>query len=412
MKIVVTIICQLILVTSFAQFRLHTKWVNNLTVSSGPNQGLPRIARELIFATPEANTLKMIDPFSVIPRPTKPISFDMENGVYVNNVGSFDFKTYDPAKLRYVIALPSIRLSDIIEGGRKKGRAKRVYLAFYKLPFDSTKLAVVEKHTNLSWTIDNKSPRIFPVSGSLEDFDKIAVNIDSVIFTAAAGTNTGINAKSANSIISKFQPTQSLQVSPTKTKMYEDIFKDILEPNDENLLNPLRTSTSFRLTITLIENLRIDNADEAGFKNLNLSMTNKGEYYGTLNATVKHQSSVITNLTIFDSPIKISGDSYAHFTYWGPNERRPVANSSSIFTIPRANFETSKLFIIGGLYEGNLVAGPAGNYSTQNNFAIISSTDNSRNIFLKDLKNGANSYIISKNGVDYWKIYFDIIAIN
>ena len=183
MKIVVTIICQLILATSFAQFRLHTKWVNSLTVTSGPNQGLPRIARELIFATPEANTLKMIDPFSVIPRPTKPISFDMENGVYVNNVGSFDFKTYDPAKLRYVIALPSIRLSDIIEGGRKKGRAKRVYLAFYKLPFDSTKLAVVEKHTNLSWTIDNKSPRIFPVSGSLEDFDKIAVNIDSVIFT-------------------------------------------------------------------------------------------------------------------------------------------------------------------------------------------------------------------------------------
>lgn len=412
MKIIVTILCQLILVTSFAQFRLHTKWVNNLTVASGPNQGLPRIARELIFATPEANTLKMIDPFSVIPRPTKPISFDMENGVYVNNIGSFDFKTYDPAKLRYVVALPSVRLSDISEDGRKKGRAKRVYLAFYKLPFDSTKLAVVEKHVNLSWTVDNKSPRVYPVSGSLEDFDKMAVIVDSVIFTAAAGTNTGINARSANSIISKFQPTQSLQVSPAKTKMYEDIFKDLLEPNDENLLNPLRTSTSFRLTITLIENLRIDNADEAGFKNLNLNMINKGEYYGSLYATVKHQSSVITDLTIFDSPIKISGDSYAHFTYWGLNEKKPVVNSSSIFTIPRANFETSKLFIIGGLYEGNLVAGPAGNYSTQNNFAIISSTDNSRNIFLKDLKSGANTYTISKNGVDYWKIYFDIIAIN
>ncbi|PJE46328.1 MAG: hypothetical protein CUR34_10145 [Sediminibacterium sp.] len=409
MKIIVTILCQLILVTSFAQFRLHTKWVNNLTVTSGPNQGLPRIARELIFATPEANTLKMIDPFSVIPRPTKPVSFDMENGVYVNNIGSFDFKTYDPAKLRYVVALPSVRLSDITEDGRKKGRAKRVYLAFYKLPFDSTKLAVVEKHVNLSWTVDNKSPRVYPVSGSLEDFDKMAVIVDSVIFTAATGTNTGINAKSANSIISKFQPTQSLQVSPTKTKMYEDIFKDFLEPNDENLLNPLRTSTSFRLTITLIENLVVDKTDEKGIKNSNF--INKGEYYGSLNAIVQHQSSVITNLTFFDSPVK-NGTSNAHFTYWSLNEKKPVVNSSSIFTIPRANFENAKLHIKGSLYEGNIDHESTGDYSTKDNTTIVNANDNFRNIFLKDLKSGANSYIIRNNGVDYWKIYFDIIAIN
>ena len=86
MKIVITIVCQLILVTSFAQFRLHTKWVNNQTISSGPNQGWPRIARELIFATPEANTLKMIEPTSAIAKPTKPIRFDMENGIFVNNI--------------------------------------------------------------------------------------------------------------------------------------------------------------------------------------------------------------------------------------------------------------------------------------------------------------------------------------
>ena len=160
MKLVITIFCQLLFITSFAQFRLHTKWVNNLTVSSGRDQGFPRIARELIFATPEANTLKMIDPLTVIPRQTKPISIDMENGVYVNNISDFDFKVYDPEKNRYVIAAPILRLFDFTKDGRKYGKARRIYYAFYKHPFDSTKLSVVEKHTEFQWTLDNKMPKV------------------------------------------------------------------------------------------------------------------------------------------------------------------------------------------------------------------------------------------------------------
>lgn len=409
MKIIVTILCQLILVTSFAQFRLHTRWVNNLTVSSGPDRGMPRIARELIFATPEANTLKMIDPLTIIPRQTKPISIDMENGVYVNNIGSFDFKIYDPARQRYIIALPIIRIADITEGGRKMGRGKRVYMALYKLPFDSSKLAVVEKHIDLSWTVDNKSPRVLPVAPSLEDFDKMAKRVDSVLFSAAVGTNTGNNAKTFNGVISNFRPTQSLQVSPSIAKKIEEAIPEIFMPNEENRLNPYRKSTAFRLTITMIENLVIDKKDEKGIKDPNF--INKGEYYGSLNATIQYQSSVIANLNFFDSPVK-NGTSYGHFTYWSINEKKPVSNSAAIFTIPRANFENAKLHFKGDLYEGNIDFESIGEYKTKDNTTIVSTTDNFRNIFLKDLKSGANTFIINKNGVDYWKIYFDIIATN
>ena len=409
MKIVITILCQLIMISSFAQFRLHTKWVNNQTVTSGPNQGLPRIARELIFATPEANTLKMIDPFSVIPRPTKPVSIDMENGVYVNNIGSFDFKVYDPSKNRYVITAPSIRLADFNQNGRKFGKAKRVYFAFYKHPFDSTKLSVVEKHADLTWTVDNKMPQVRYVSANLDEFDKTATIVDSIVFNAASGTNTGTNTKVANGIISNFKPIQSLQLNPIRAKKIEDELAEVLKSNDDENLNPLRTSTSFRLTITMIENLVIDKTDEKGLNDA--SFKNKGEYYGSLNATVQHQSSVITNLNFFDSPVK-NGTSYAHFTYWSLNEKKPVTNSSAIFTIPRANFENAKLHIKGGLYEGNIDHESKGDYATKDNTTIVNVTDNFRNIFLKNLKSGANTFIISKNGVDYWKIYFDIIAIN
>lgn len=409
MKIVITILCQLILVTSFAQFRLHTKWVNNLTVSSGRDQGFPRIARELIFATPEANTLKMIDPLTVIPRQTKPISIDMENGVYVNNISDFDFKVFDPVKNRYVIAAPILRLFDFTKDGRKYGKARRIYYAFYKHPFDSTKLSVVEKQTEFQWTLDNKMPKVHYSGADLFQFDNNAIFIDSVVFNAVSGTNTGMNVKSTNTIFPKLQPTQSLQISPFKAKKLEDELADILQPNEEDRLNPLRTSTAFRLTITMIENLVIDRTDEKGLKVA--SFKNKGEYYGSLNATVQHQSSVIANLNFFDSPVK-NGTSYAHFTYWNLNEKKSVTNSSANFTIPRANFENAKLHIKGGLYEGNIDHESKGDYATKDNTTIISSNDNSRNIFLKDLKSGANTFIISKNGVDYWKIYFDIIATN
>lgn len=409
MKLVITIFCQLLLITSFAQFRLHTKWVNNQTVASGPNQGLPRITRELIFATPEANTLKMIDPFTIIPRPTKPISIDMENGVYVNNVGSFDFKIFDPAKQRYIIAAPIVRGADFSKNGRRYGKAHRTYFAFYKHPFDSTKLSVVEKYVDVIWTIDNKMPKVNYLSAGLDEFDKQAIFRDSVVFNAAAGTNTGNNVKSVNGLIAKFQPQQSIKITEAIAKRNESLFDEILKPNEEDRLNPFRTSTSFRLTITMIENLVIDKTDEKG---LNVaSFKNKGEYYGSLNATVQHQSSVITNLSIFDSPVK-NGTSNAHFTYWSLNEKKPVVNSSSIFTIPRANFENAKLHIKGSLYEGNIDHESKGDYSTKDNTTIVNVTDNFRNIFLKDLKSGANSYIIRKNNVDYWKIYFDIIAIN
>lgn len=409
MKIIVTILCQLILVTSFAQFRLHTRWVNNLTISSGPDRGMPRIARELIFATPEANTLKMIDPLTIIPRQTKPISIDMENGVYVNNISNFELKVFDPARNRYVIASPSFRVADFSKNGRRYGKALRYYYAFYKHPFDSTKLSVVEKMVELNWTIDNKMPQVRYGAADLFEFDQNAIFRDSVVFNAVSGTNTGMNAKLANSVISKFQPTQSLQVSPAMTKKLEEELGEIFKPNEEDRLNPYRTSTAFRLTITMIENLVIDKKDEKGVKDPNF--INKGEYFGSLNATVQHQSSVIANLILFDSPVK-NGTSYGHFTYWSLNEKKPVSNSVAIFTIPRANFENAKLHFKGDLYEGNIDYESIGEYKTKDNTTIVSTTDNFRNIFLKDLKSGANTFIINKNGVDYWKIYFDIIATN
>lgn len=409
MKIVITIVCQLILVTSFAQFRLHTKWVNNQTVSSGRDQGMPRLARELIFATPDANTLKMIDPFSVIARPTKPMSFDMENGVYVNNISNFDLKVFDPTRNRYVIAAPSFRVADFSKNGRRYGKAYRYYFAFYKHPFDSTKLSVVEKFSEVIWTIDNKMPQVHYSGANLYEFDEYAIFRDSVVFNAVSGTNTGMNVKATNTIFPKLQPTQSLQISPARAKKLEEELADILQPNEEDRLNAYRTSTSFKLTITMIENLVVDRTDEKGLKVA--SFKNKGEYYGSLNATVQHQSSVITNLNFFDSPVK-NGTSYAHFTFWSLNEKKPVTNSSSTFTIPRANFENAKLHIKGGLYEGNIDHESTGDYATKDNSTIVSVNDNSRNIFLKDLKSGANTFIISKNGVDYWKIYFDIIELN
>lgn len=407
MKIVITIVCQLILVTSFAQFRLHTKWVNNQTISSGPNQGWPRIARELIFATPEANTLKMIEPTNVIARPTNPISFDMENGIFVNNISNFELKVFDPEKNRYVIAAPSFRVADFSKNGRRYGKALTYYFAFYKHPFDSTKLSVVEKLAEAIWTIDNKMPKVTSYGPDLHQFDNNAIFQDSVVFNAVSGTNTGMNVKATNGIIPKLQPTQSLQISPAIAKRIIGKFDS--NPNEEDRLNPYRTSTSFRLTITMIENLVIDRTDEKGLKNPLIK--NKGEYFGSLNAIVQHQSSVITNLTFFDSPIK-NGTSDAHYTYWSLNEKKPVSNSSSIFTIPRANFENAKLHIKGSLYEGNLEHESKVDYATKDFTTIVNANDNFRNIFLKDLKSGANSYIIRNNGVDYWKIYFDIIAIN
>lgn len=395
-KIILFVLCSAGFVAN-AQFRLHTKWTNSLQHTSGPDAGITRIARELIFATPEANTLKMVDPFTVIARPTKPISIDMENGVYVNNISAFDAKIFDAALNRYIIALPMVRLSDTKINGKTFGRGKRVYLALYKNNFDSTRLTVVEKHASLNWTIGNQSPAVQVSSPSISEYTTIAVRLDSVEFRAAAGTSTGSFPKLID--LTKAMP-QSIQsnrpiVLPPK-------------PDDDDstqLLNVTRTSTSFRFMVKSIETLNIDTDDEKVVPNA--SFKNKAEYLGVLVAEAITSNKVFS-VNFFNFPSKNTGSPNPVRLAMG--EKRTIPNSgNTIFTIPRNQFETAKLRFAGSLSEIDEDYKVEMSYTSE----LILDNNQFREVLMKNLFSGTNYFDIRRPGVGFTlRVHFEIEELN
>jgi len=401
MKKIAVIIYVLISFNSVAQFRLHTKWTNSSTYSSGVDAGVVRIAREIIFPSNGLNSVKMVDPYTLMPVATKPIlKFDFENGYNVNNLTSFYLREFDAANNRYVIAVFN-RGADFTKNNRRYGKGLYTFYAFYKNNFDSTKLGVVEKNYEVSWTVDNKMPSVQAASASMDMFNTHAIFKDSVVFTAAPGTNTGNNVyvKDIKNAITKLgSPLQSITVKNMP-------IINIPEPNDDEPLNANRRSTSFNLKITHIENLVIDTDDE---KQAPADMKNKGEYYGDVNAVIQHNSRVIATSNFFSTPS--NQNSYSHFTYWNKNEKRVLSAIPSItFVVPRAEFENAKLYFKGLLNEGDVDTKLEIPYTAK---TIINSADNSRNIFLKNLISGENYYDISAGGVTYWRIYFTIVELN
>lgn len=395
-KIILFVLCSAGFVAN-AQFRLHTKWTNSLQHTSGPDAGITRIARELIFATPEANTLKMVDPFTVIARPTKPISIDMENGVYVNNISAFDAKIFDAALNRYIIALPMVRLSDTKINGKTFGRGKRVYLALYKNNFDSTRLTVVEKHASLNWTIGNQSPAVQVSSPSISEYTTIAVRLDSVEFRAAAGTSTGSFPKLID--LTKAMP-QSIQsnrpiVLPPK-------------PDDDDstqLLNVTRTSTSFRFMVKSIETLNIDTDDEKVVPNA--SFKNKAEYLGVLVAEAITSNKVFS-VNFFNFPSRTN--SAANPVRLAMREKRTIPNSgNTIFTIPRNQFETAKLRFAGSLSEIDEDYKVEMSYTSE----LILDNNQFREVLMKNLFSGTNYFDIRRTGVGFTlRVHFEIEELN
>lgn len=397
-KIILFVLCSASFVAN-AQFRLHTKWTNALQHTSGPDAGITRIARELIFATPEANTLKMVDPFTVIARPTKPISIDMENGVYVNNIGTFDAKLFDAALNRYIIALPMVRLSDTKKDGKTFGRGKRVYLALYKNNFDSTRLTVVEKHASLSWTIGNQSPVVRVSSPSISEYTSNAVKVDSLEFRAAAGTSTGSIAK----------PIDLTKAFPQSIKANKPIvlpgYKAPEEEEEDQLLNITRTSTSFRFMVKSIETLNIDTDDEKAVNDV--SFKNKAEYLGVLVAEAITNAKVFS-VNFFNFPSKNTGSPNPVRLAMG--EKRAIPNSgNTIFTIPRNQFETAKLRFAGSLSEIDE------DYKVEMSYTAELILDNNqfREVLLKNLFSGTNYFDIKRPGVGFTlRVHFEIEELN
>lgn len=397
-KIILFILCSASFVAN-AQFRLHTKWTNSLQLTSGPDAGITRIARELIFATPEANTLKMVDPFTVIARSTKPLSIDMENGVYVNNIGSFDAKIFDPILNRYIIALPMVRLSDTKKDGKTYGRGKRVYLALYKNNFDSTRLIVVEKHAAISWTTGNQNPVVRPSIPSISEYTSLATRVDSLEFRAAAGTSTG----SVNKLI---DITKALPQSIKTNKPF--VFPNGKAPEEEDTEEPLnvtRTSTSFRFMVKSIETLNIDTDDEKLMKEV--SNKNKAEYLGVLVAEAVTNSKVFS-VNFFNFPSK--SNTAANPVRLGLGEKRAIPNSSNtIFTIPRNQFETAKLRFAGSLAEIDEDYKEELSYNAE----LILENNQFREVMLKNLISGENYFDIKKAGVNFTlRVHFEIQELN
>ena len=396
--IILFVLCSASFVAN-AQFRLHTKWTNSLQHTSGPDAGITRIARELIFATPEANTLKMVDPFTVIARPTKPISIDMENGVYVNNIGTFDAKLFDAALNRYIIALPMVRLSDTKKDGKTFGRGKRVYLALYKNNFDSTRLTVVEKHASLSWTIGNQSPVVRVSSPSISEYTSNAVKVDSLEFRAAAGTSTGSIAK----------PIDLTKAFPQSIKANKPIvlpgYKAPEEEEEDQLLNITRTSTSFRFMVKSIETLNIDTDDEKAVNDV--SFKNKAEYLGVLVAEAITNAKVFS-VNFFNLPSKSTGSHNSVRLAIG--EKRAIPNSgNTIFTIPRNQFETAKLRFAGSLAEIDEVTKLEMPYTSE----FMLENNQFREVLLKNLFSGTNYFDIKRPGVGFTlRVHFEIEELN
>lgn len=382
-----------------AQFRLHSRWLSNQTYNSGPDQGVTRIARELIFATPDATTLKIIDPYTVIARQTKPISIDMENGLYVNNInGGFWLKQFEAATNRYVICIGSIRHSDSTGNGRKFGRATDVYLALYKNNLDSTKLTVVEKHVRKSWTVDQKSPRIQSVGASVEQYNRAAVR-DSIIFTAAPGTNTGENIRFRQVSL---QPTQSIQANIFKPlKLPADWDKE----DDDEPLNPTRTSTSFRFMVTHIETLQIDTDDETA--NSPTDLRNKAEYLGILNAEVITNARVFS-VNFFDFPARTNATAPSVRLGLGEKRANP-ARSNTIFVVPKTQFENAKLRFSGWLSEIDDNYGAEASYKQEK----ILENNQYKEVLLKNLNSGENFFDIKKAGINATlRVHFEIQELN
>lgn len=396
-KIILFVLCSASFIAN-AQFRLHTKWTNALQHTSGPDAGVTRIAKELIFATPEANTLKMVDPFTVIARPTKPISIDMENGVYVNNIGAFDAKIFDAALNRYIIALPMVRLSDTKKDGKTFGRGKRVYLALYKNNFDSTRLTVVEKHASLSWTIGNQSPMVRVSSPSISEYTSNAVKVDSLEFRAAAGTSTGSVAKPID--LSKALPQSIKANKPIVLPGYK-----APEEEEDQLLNVTRTNTSFRFMVKSIETLNIDTDDEKVVPNA--SFKNKAEYLGVLVAEAITNAKVFS-VNFFNFPSKNTGSPNPVRLAMG--EKRAIPNSgNTIFTIPRNQFETAKLRFAGSLSEIDE------DYKVEMSYTAELILDNNqfREVLLKNLFSGTNYFDIKRPGVGFTlRVHFEIEEMN